>query len=199
MAERWATCFVFRCYEHLLSCAPQPGRRDVVRPSSACDVDRSAAEKLRTVVVFGSSVKASHGLPPVTAGIGVWLDGVGRAGTYSTAERMNGKKRLHRCRKGVPISNATRIKYRSTCNDRFEKTIGTKCVAISWTSGLGRATKRWGGNTSQTVKTLVHEWQATVSSTIREGEPELPRHAGLPTDSEHAECHVLDSSEVGPI
>ena len=32
---------------------------------------------------------ASHGLPPVTAGIGVWLDGVGQAGMYGTAERIN--------------------------------------------------------------------------------------------------------------
>jgi len=28
----------------------------------------------------GSSVKAGHGLPPATAGIGVWLDGAGQAG-----------------------------------------------------------------------------------------------------------------------
>ena len=47
---------------------------------------------------FGSSVIAGHGLPPVTAGIGVWLDGVGQAGMYRTAERMNGRTRLHRCR-----------------------------------------------------------------------------------------------------
>jgi len=40
---------------------------------------------------FGSLVIASHGLPPVTAGIGVWLDGVGQAGMYHTAERMNGR------------------------------------------------------------------------------------------------------------
>jgi len=33
-----------------------------------------------------SSVIAGHGLPPVTAGIGVWLDGVGQAGMYGTAE-----------------------------------------------------------------------------------------------------------------
>ena len=37
---------------------------------------------------------AGHGLPPVTAGIGVWLDGVGRAGMYRTAEQMNGRTRL---------------------------------------------------------------------------------------------------------
>ena len=30
-------------------------------------------------------------LPPVTAGIGVWLDGVGRAATYGAVERMNGR------------------------------------------------------------------------------------------------------------
>jgi len=54
---------------------------------------------------FGSSVKAGHGLPPVTAGIGVWLDGVGQAGTYGAAERMNGRTRLHRCQEGVPINN----------------------------------------------------------------------------------------------
>ena len=47
---------------------------------------------------FGCSVIAGHGLPPVTAGIGVWLDGVGQAGIYRTAERMNGGTRLHRCR-----------------------------------------------------------------------------------------------------
>jgi len=47
---------------------------------------------------FSSSVITSHGLLPVTAGIGVWLDGVGQAGTYRTSERMNGRTRLHRCR-----------------------------------------------------------------------------------------------------
>jgi len=54
-------------------------------------------------------VKDGHGLPPVTAGIGVWLDGVGGDGTYGTAERMNGRTRLHRCREGVPINNCARI------------------------------------------------------------------------------------------
>jgi len=44
---------------------------------------------------FGSSVIAGHGLPPVTAGIGVWLDGVGQAGMYRTAERMNGRVMLN--------------------------------------------------------------------------------------------------------
>jgi len=29
------------------------------------------------VLFFGSSAIAGHGLPPVTAGIGMWLDGVG--------------------------------------------------------------------------------------------------------------------------
>jgi len=33
-----------------------------------------------------------YGLPPVTAGIGVWLAGVGQAGMYGTAERMKGWK-----------------------------------------------------------------------------------------------------------
>ena len=33
---------------------------------------------------FVSSVIAGHGLPPVTAGSGVWLDGVGQAGMYGT-------------------------------------------------------------------------------------------------------------------
>jgi len=55
--------------------------------------------------LFGSSVIAGHGLSSVTAGIGVWLDGVGQAGTYGTAERMNGRTRLHRCRQDVPINN----------------------------------------------------------------------------------------------
>jgi len=109
-------------------------------------------------------VKAGHVLPPVTAGIGVWLDGVGQAGTYGTAERINGRTRLHRCQEGVPINNCARIEgVLVRINTRRQD---TKCVVISW-----RTTKRWGGNTSQTVKTLVHEWQATVSSTIRHGLP----------------------------
>ena len=49
----------------------------------------------RSLLFFGSSVIAGHGLPLVTAGIGVWLDGVGLAGIYRTAERMNGRTRLH--------------------------------------------------------------------------------------------------------
>jgi len=39
----------------------------------------------------------------------VWLDGVGRAGTYGTAERMNGRTRLHRCWESIPINNCARI------------------------------------------------------------------------------------------
>jgi len=35
---------------------------------------------------FGFSVIAGHGLPPVTAGIGVWLDGVGQAVTGQLAD-----------------------------------------------------------------------------------------------------------------
>jgi len=54
-------------------------------------------------------VIAGHGLPPVNAGIGVWLDGVGQAGMYGIAERMNGRTRLHRCQEGIPINNGTRI------------------------------------------------------------------------------------------
>jgi len=46
---------------------------------------------------------------PVTAGIGVWLDGVGQAGMYRTAERMTRRTRLHRCREGIPVNNGTRI------------------------------------------------------------------------------------------
>jgi len=56
-----------------------------------------------------TALTAGHGLPPVTAGIVVWLDGVGQAGTYGTVERMNGRTRLHRCREGIPINNGTRI------------------------------------------------------------------------------------------
>jgi len=58
---------------------------------------------------FGSSVIVGHGLPPVTARIGVWLDGVGQAGTYHTAERNNGRTRLHRCRQGIPVNSGTRL------------------------------------------------------------------------------------------
>ena len=39
-------------------------------------------------------------LPPVTAGIGVWLDGVGQAGMYRTAERMSGRTRV------IPLTHA---------------------------------------------------------------------------------------------
>jgi len=72
---------------------------------------------------------AGHGLPPITAGIGVWLDGVGQAGMYGTAEQMNGRARLHRCREGIPVNNGTRI-------EGVLVRIGlrgqdTKCVAIS--------------------------------------------------------------------
>jgi len=58
---------------------------------------------------FGSSVTAGHGLPPVTAVIGVWLDGDGQAGTYGTVEQMNGRTRLHRCRESIPINNCARL------------------------------------------------------------------------------------------
>ena len=99
---------------------------------------------------FGSSVIAGHGLPPVTAVIEVWLDGVGQAGMYGTVEWMNGR-RLHRCRQGIPINNGTRIEVLVRISSRGQN---TKCVAISWSGGLRRTTKRWGGNTSQTVKTV---------------------------------------------
>jgi len=57
---------------------------------------------------------------------------------------------------------------RSTGKDQFERTRHKMCChqLNDW---LGSTSKTWGGNTSQTVKTLAHEWQATVSSTIREG------------------------------
>ena len=59
--------------------------------------------------LFCSSVIAGHSLPPVTAGIGVWLDGVGQAGMYRTVERMNGRTRIHRCQEDIAVSNGTRI------------------------------------------------------------------------------------------
>ena len=31
------------------------------------------------------------------------------AGMYGTAEQMNGRTRLHRCREGIPVNNGTRI------------------------------------------------------------------------------------------
>ena len=77
---------------------------------------------------FGSSVKAGHGLPPVTAGIGVWSDGVGQAGKYGTAEQMNGRTRLHRCRQGIPVNNGTRIGVLVRTGSRGQD---TKCVAIN--------------------------------------------------------------------
>jgi len=58
---------------------------------------------------FGSSVIAGHGLPPVTAGIGVWLDGVGQVGMYYIAEQMSKRTRLHRRQEGIPVNNGTRI------------------------------------------------------------------------------------------
>jgi len=78
---------------------------------------------------FGSLVIAGHGLPPVTAGIGVWLDGVGQAGMYGRAERMNGRTRLHRCREGIPINNGTRIEGVLVRIGSREQ--DTECVAIS--------------------------------------------------------------------
>ena len=79
---------------------------------------------------FGSSVIAGRGLPSVTAGIGVWLDGVGQAGMCRTAERMNGRTRLHRCREGIPVNSGARIEGVLVLR------IGSrgqdvKCVAIS--------------------------------------------------------------------
>ena len=59
--------------------------------------------------LFGSSVTAGHGWPPVTAGIGEWLDGVGQAGMYRTEEQMNGRTRLHRFWEGIPVNNCTMI------------------------------------------------------------------------------------------
>jgi len=74
-------------------------------------------------------VKAGHGLPPVTAGIGVWLDGVGQAAMYGTAERMNGRTRLHRCQEGIPVNNGARIEgVLVRIGSRREY---TKCVVIS--------------------------------------------------------------------
>jgi len=74
-------------------------------------------------------VIAGHGLPPVAAGIGVWLDGVGQAGMYVTEERMNGRTRLHRCLEGIPINNGTRIEGALVrIGSRGQD---TKCVAIS--------------------------------------------------------------------
>jgi len=80
------------------------------------------------LALFGSSLKAGHGLPPITAGIAVWLDGVGRAGTYGTAERMNGRTRLHRCREGVPINNCAMVGVLVRIGSRRQD---TKCVVIS--------------------------------------------------------------------
>jgi len=56
----------------------------------------------------------------------VWLDGVGQAGTYGTAERMNGRTRLHRCREGIPVDNGTRIEG-VACKDQYEKTRHKMC------------------------------------------------------------------------
>jgi len=79
--------------------------------------------------IFGSSVKACHALPSVTVGIRVWLDAVGQAGTYGTAERMNGRTRLHRCREGIPVNNGKRIEgVLVRINTRRQD---TKCVVIS--------------------------------------------------------------------
>jgi len=66
-------------------------------------------------------VKAGHGLPPITAGIGVWLNGVGEAGTYGTAERMTSQ---------MPGGRSRQQRYenrRSICKDRFQKTRHKMC------------------------------------------------------------------------
>jgi len=56
----------------------------------------------------------------------------------------------------------------STCKDRFERTRHKMCrYQLNEWAWKNDENVRW--NTSQTVKTLVHEWYATVSSTIREG------------------------------
>jgi len=81
-----------------------------------------------------------------------WLDGVGQAGMYATAERMNGRTRLHTCWEGIPVNNGTRIEgVLVRIGSRGQD---TKCVAISCTSGLGRTTKRWGGYPSHTWRLL---------------------------------------------
>jgi len=76
-------------------------------------------------------------MPPVTAGIGVWLDGVRQAGMYDTAERMNGRTRLHRCQEGIPVNMV-----RGYFEDRLERTRHKMCRHQLGTSGLGRTTKK---------------------------------------------------------
>ena len=75
---------------------------------------------------FGSLVIAGHGLPPITAGIGVWLDGVGQAGMYRTAERMNGGRD---CTDAGRAFESTMVRgyRRSTCKDRFKRTRHKMC------------------------------------------------------------------------
>ena len=63
---------------------------------------------------------------PVTAGIRVWLDGVGQAGRYGTAERMNRKDLTS------PGGHSNQQWYedrRSTCKDRFDRYL-TCCSAV---------------------------------------------------------------------
>jgi len=75
---------------------------------------------------FGDS---RHGLSPATAGIGVWLNGVGQARMYRTAEQMKGRTRLHRCREGILVNNGTRIEgVLIRIGSRGQD---TKCVVIS--------------------------------------------------------------------
>jgi len=58
-----------------------------------------------------------------------WLDGVGQAGIYGRAERMNGRTRLHRCREGIPVNNSTGIE--GVVVRIGSRGQDTKCVAIS--------------------------------------------------------------------
>jgi len=60
-------------------------------------------------------------LAPVTAGIGVWLDGVGQAEMYGTGETNEWTIETSQ----MPGGHSSQQRYkdrRSTCKDRFERT-----------------------------------------------------------------------------
>ena len=97
----------FRCYDN-------------IAPNAKCQ----RVLVLALLRFFGSSVKAGHGLSPLTVGIGVWLDGVGQAEMYGWNvwhSRTNEWKDETSQMPGGRTNQQLCENRRSTCKDQYEK------------------------------------------------------------------------------
>lgn len=75
-----------------------------------------------------------------------WLDGVGQAGTNDTADGNEWKDETSQMSGGHSSQQSYAADWKVVLVRIGPRGQDTKCVAISWTLGLGRTTKRWGGN-----------------------------------------------------